>query len=502
LPSNANGCVERTDRCIGKPKTSISPDARSEFERDVDRVTYNLYFRRLAEVTQVSSAKGRVLRHNRMTHSLKVAQVGRRLVQYLLIDSEKNAEGIAAVGDIDRNVVTAAGLLHDLGHPPFGHIGETELNMIAEGHNLPDGFEGNAQTLRIVLSLASHMHTGDSGAPEFVHGLDLTRAVLAACVKYPWAKGANSVKPRKWGYYHPESDVFESFIRPLLPADNEPTLEAAIMDWADDITYAVHDLQDFYLDGVIPLHHLRHVERSGTFEAVFSREFNDFWTYVTQKLRPPERESLADARHVFEKYASGFPAVQYSGSRSEASRIGLLASQIITDASMATEVTKAGRLYVQPSMRFVIEALKEITWYYVIDNSDLVEVQLGQRWQIRQLFRQLHRWVEYAFAQHEKTADNAGRSLSEDEQWLRQRRLPPLLREFIMHLLKANHGETAYPSIGADSVGSVEERTERAHKKCYARAVIDYIASMTEPEFERAFQRLCPGGHFDGFAHL
>jgi dGTPase len=494
--------VHGWDRRLGKPKSSVSPDLRSEYERDVDRVTYSHYFRRLGEVTQVSSAHGRALRHNRMTHSLKVAQVGRRLAQYLLHDKDKNAQGIKAAGGLDHNVVTAAGYLHDFGHPPFGHIGETELNLIADEWKLPDGFEGNAQTLRIVLSLANHMHTNDSGQSEVAYGLDLTRAVLAACVKYPWARGGNPNKLDKWGYYAPEAEIYEEFIKPLLPNGKGITLEASIMDWADDITYAVHDLQDFYLDGVIPLHHLRHIERSpGNFEAVYSREFNDFWSYVAQKLGSTNDQSITDARHEFERYAYRFPAAHYGGSREEAARIGLLASQIITDASIATEVTKDGRLYVKPAMRFVVEALKEITWYYVIDNPDLVAVQLGQRSQIRQMFRMLFLWVEHAFALDEKDAiTKVVKPLTQNEQWLRQRRLPPLLRAFTRQLLAANYGAGAYHSEQTLGPGGVEQngRTKTLQrKKCYTRAIIDYIASMTEPEFARNFHHLCPSARSD-----
>jgi dGTPase len=463
----------RDDRPSGRRKKAIGNETRSEFERDVDRITYNYYFRRLSEITQVSSGHDKVLRHNRMTHSLKVAQVGRRLVQYLEGEG-KNKNGIKAAGGVDRNVVTAAGLLHDIGHPPFGHVAEYQLNKIAKRYHVEDGYEGNAQTLRIILSLTAHKrdHDGPDGGLE--SGMDLTWAVITACIKYPWSRSeAPSDKPNKWGYYSPEEEIFRRDIEGCLPGPGIPTLEAEIMDWADDITYAVHDLQDFYMDGVIPLHHLRHCEsgRDGQ-EPVLRSEFDGFWQYATEKLRKKVHRPLQDARTMFGKYACRFPEGAFKGSREEIARMGALASDIITEASKASEVTKAGRLYVDPEMRAFIYALNEITWYYVIDHPDLVTVQLGQRAAIDQVFGRLYKRVEKCFMQK----DEDGVPLTVEEQYIRKRRLPTQLREFTELLLEADHGKGAY--------------IER--KQCYARAVMDYIASMTETEFVRMRQQLCP----------
>ncbi|MFD0974798.1 dGTP triphosphohydrolase [Plantactinospora endophytica] len=458
----------------GRRKKEIDPDIRSEFERDVDRISYNYYFRRLAEITQVSSGHGRLLRHNRMTHSLKVAQVGRRLVQYLEHDP-KNRAGIERAGGIDRNVVYAAGLLHDAGHPPFGHIGEQQLNRLAVEKGLEDGYEGNAQTLRIVLSLTTH-HSSDPGRTERrdrrSFGLDLTRAVVAACVKYPYAR-QDRRQDGKWGYYDPEAKLFEEFVAPLLPASGTPTLEAEIMDWADDITYAVHDLQDFYVDGIIPLHYLRHRRTGDRYEAVHQEESKDFWQYAAHKLRRFRDDvSTSEMRRTFEEYACRFPEGPYRGTRAETAEIEALASQVITDASKEAMVTPDGRLYVTPTMRAVIAAMKQVTWYYVIDHPDLVASQLGQRSQVNLVFGKLYKRVEYCFRQRDNN-----RILSPDEQWTRRRRLPAPLREYTEQLLEANYGNGAYP--------------KRSH--CYARGVIDYIASMTEVEFKRVRQLHAPG---------
>jgi len=131
--------------------------------------------------------------HNRLTHSLQVAQVGRRIAEKLL--REANSDEIA----IDPDVVEAACLAHDIGHPPFGHIAEQEMDSIARQHGVDDGFEGNAQSFRIVTRLA--MGSTDNG-------LNLTRATLNAVLKYPWLHGKNAMKPDKWGAYDSDKDLF------------------------------------------------------------------------------------------------------------------------------------------------------------------------------------------------------------------------------------------------------------------------------------------------------
>ena len=157
-------------------------DHRSPAQRDKDRIIYTSALRRLAEVTQVASPTDAHVFHNRLTHSLQVAQVGRSLSEQF----RTTPSDCDAVGGIDPDTVEAACLGHDLGHPPFGHTAEEKLNELIG--NSSGGFEGNAQSFRIVTKLAfkSTKHTG----------LDLTAATLAAMLKYPWLKGENPKKPR------------------------------------------------------------------------------------------------------------------------------------------------------------------------------------------------------------------------------------------------------------------------------------------------------------------
>ena len=186
--------------------------------------------------------------HNRLTHSLKVAQVGRRIAEKLL--AENGTDAFDALGGLDASAVEAAGLAHDLGHPPFGHIAEDELHRLLKAAGCEEGFEGNAQTFRIVTRLAVI-------SPAF-EGMNLTRATLAAILKYPWT---SDDKRRKAGAYGSEATDFE-FARDGLGLPHEDqTIEAAIMDWSDDIAYAVHDVEDFYRAGLIPLSRLANLDR-------------------------------------------------------------------------------------------------------------------------------------------------------------------------------------------------------------------------------------------------
>jgi dGTPase len=216
-------------------KEDVSPDHRAPFERDRDRILYSSAFRRLEGITQVVGADHGTIFHNRLIHSIKVAQIGISLAQQL------TARYGQLKGLVDPRVVECACLAHDLGHPPFGHTGEKELNRLLEKARDYDGFEGNAQSFRIVTKLAVRFEDHD--------GLNLTRGSLAAILKYPWLRERkNPDRSKKWGAYRIDQEAFDFATKNLQGR----TVEAAIMDMADDLTYSVHDLEDFYRAGLIP----------------------------------------------------------------------------------------------------------------------------------------------------------------------------------------------------------------------------------------------------------
>ncbi len=207
---------------------------RSDFERDRARILHSSALRRLASKTQVVSPDTDDFVRNRLTHSLEVAQIGRELGGML---------------GCDPDVVDAACLSHDLGHPPFGHNGESALNRLTSHIG---GFEGNAQTLRLLIRLEPKV-TDDEGRPA---GLNLTRAVLDATCKYPWQAHEAPLRPDgtrspKFGVYADDLPVFE-WLRDGAPPRTK-CLEAQVMDLADDISYSVHDVEDAIASGLVQL---------------------------------------------------------------------------------------------------------------------------------------------------------------------------------------------------------------------------------------------------------
>lgn len=166
----------RSPRRVQEPR----PSSRTETQRDRDRILYSSAFGRLAGITQVASSSPGASFHNRLTHSFKVAQVARRLAERLR-EEEREVE---LVDNLDPDAAEAAALGHDTGHPPFGHIAE---EVLARAMADAGGYEGNAQSFRIVCRLAMR----DPSQP----GLNLTPTTLNGMLKYPWLPGEHPTDP-------------------------------------------------------------------------------------------------------------------------------------------------------------------------------------------------------------------------------------------------------------------------------------------------------------------
>ena len=355
-------------------------DRRTPSQRDRDRVLYSSAFRRLGGVTQVAAAGERTVFRNRLTHTLEVAQVARRLAENAISSQPELAD---ALGGIDPDVVEAAALAHDLGHPPFGHIAETKLDDLVREYGNADGFEGNPQSFRIVAKLSLRN-------PGFL-GLNLTRATLNAILKYPWFRSTGGgLRERKWGAYRSETNEFE-WARELGPAGVKSP-EAELMDFADDIAYSVHDLDDFFRVGLIPFD--RMLKDADARDEFMEKAF-DRWRRDGRSDDLKDRADLSEAfnglcntltpafRELAQPYADG------REQRAELrSLTAFLISRYATDSIRLRAHDEAGQRCVAISRELSLEIrmLKELTWVYVINAPGLATQQHGQRRLVEDLF--------------------------------------------------------------------------------------------------------------------
>ena len=328
----------------------------------------------MSRVTQVVSSEEGEPFHNRLTHTLEVAQIGRRLAEKLLTEQPQEAD---ALGGIDPDVVEAAALAHDLGHPPFGHTAEKELDSLILASDVADGFEGNPQSFRVVTKLA----TRHSDFP----GLNLTRATLDAILKYPWHRQvAPPQRHRKWGAYSSEGSEFD-WVRGQEPRDSQKSAEAELMDFADDIAYSVHDVEDFFRTGLIPLDKLvkdaAEVDRflDGAFSSL--RRNNQSIPYTKD-----------DCKEAFEQLLQPFPINEpYTGTNQQRARLRSLTAGLIGGYVNAIKLQVPGsaggpRVKIESQAAIELFVFKQLTWHYVINNVSLASQQYGQRRIIRELF--------------------------------------------------------------------------------------------------------------------
>jgi len=335
-------------------------------------------------VTQIVRAGELDIFHTRQQHTYKVAQIGRRLAE----DRLRRQSAAAALHGLHPEVVEAACLAHDLGHPPFGHAAESELDRIVCDPTIcggttedadDDGYEGNAQTFRILTKLAVR-YGKDSP------GLDLTRATLAATLKYPWLRDkGNPAKAKKWSAYTSERKQFE-WARKGCRGDFK-TAEAELMDWADDIAYSVHDLEDFHRVGVIPWNEILSDERK---ERVISGAVKIWGKDPNAPADTKVRMNKALDR--IKRKLSLFPSVTqevYDGSREQRRQLRNFCSQLIghyVRAAQLNESVVGSAVLITEDAADEVRLLKYFARHYVIGLPAFYAQQYGQNRIIRELF--------------------------------------------------------------------------------------------------------------------
>ncbi|MCT1429279.1 deoxyguanosinetriphosphate triphosphohydrolase [Brachybacterium muris] len=338
---------------------------RTPFQRDRARVLHSSALRRLGAKTQVLGAGSDDFVRTRLTHSLEVAQVGR---------------DIGAELGCDPDVVDAACLSHDLGHPPFGHNGEKVLDDIATGFG---GFEGNAQTLRLLTRLEPKIV-----GPDRPYGLNLSRACVDAAIKYPWARGEGpDPTSSKFGAYADDLDVY-TWAREGAP-QHRKCFEAQVMDLADDIAYSVHDVEDAVTGRTLDLGRLADpMERAAAL-------------YVVQDWYMPDVpvDALDDALQRLE--AEPYWMREFTGDMRSAAALKDLTSQLIGrfTRSVVASTREAhgpgpisrydGDAIVPEATLLEIAVLKGLAAAYVMSSASQQPVYEEQEQIIRDLYSQL-----------------------------------------------------------------------------------------------------------------
>ncbi len=378
-------------RWVDEPAKRVPAPERTPFERDRARVVHSAALRRLAAKTQVVGPATDDFVRNRLTHSLEVAQVAR---------------DVAHVLGCHPDLAETAALAHDLGHPPFGHNGERVLDALAADCG---GFEGNAQTLRILTRLEAK----STDAHGRSIGLNLTRATLDACTKYPWQRGAGP-DPTKFGVYADEEPVFgwlrEGVTGPRL------CVEAQVMDLADDVAYSVHDIEDGVVAGLVDL--------TGLADTGLR---HDVWTTVRSWYLPDCDDDELDAAYHRLSAIEAWPTAPYDGSRAASAALKNLTSDVIgifcgsvqhaTRAVHGTGplVRHDADLVVPQETAVEIGVLKGVAARFVMEAPGHFEVMERQRLLVHELFEALGSGgpglLDPAFrVDHESATDDAART--------------------------------------------------------------------------------------------
>lgn len=495
---NHPGAPTPRSRKIPEPAGEGLSPRDDEFRVDLERLRFSPYFSRLSAVTQVipQAGAGTVI-HNRLTHSLKVTAVARSIAIGLRDADDETARTIEYLGGCNPVVVQAAASAHDLGHPPFGHLGEQVLDRLAREHlGLSDGFEGNAQTFRILTTLDST----DTSA----RGLNATAAVRAAVLKYPWTRQEwrtdalvppaelprgvgidRALGALKYSAYLLNADEMAE-VRQAYPhiERHRQTVECSVMDVADDIAYAVHDLDDFFRAGI-----LEHTTVSGELNSWLSGRRRLAAMTIDElesSVRSPgcsleltwrgvvlkdawiadEAAFHAAVLRVQESLVEGLLSVPYDGGFASDQAVAAFTRYWIDRLKESITVeqdphVRSGHVRLTQDAWHDVVILKFVHSRFVLDRPDLTIYQRGQARVLESLVDGFTSWLE-----DPDDAPRAPRRLTDSVELTTEAYFD--LRSRSPHLLAGPSGE--------DASDDALVRFGRG------RAVLDYLASFTDAQ--------------------
>lgn len=334
---------------------------RTEFMRDRARLIHSAALRRLAAKTQVAVPWENDFQRTRLSHSLECAQIGR--------------EFGASLG-ADPDLIDTACLAHDLGHPPFGHNGELALAEIAKDIG---GFEGNAQTFRILTRIEAKTYVDDRSV-----GLNLTRASLDSCSKYPWDRKVNS---KKFGVYDDDKEIF-NWVRQGAP-NGKRTFEAQIMDWSDDVSYSVHDFEDAIVANQISVSEL-------------NRDLKEIYQNLIKNFLSEVTESEAEAALKRLQALSCWPT-EFGGQHRDLAKLKDSTSQLIGRFILEAEIATRAKhgagsltrfdadLEIPRDQLIEVSLLKAISSFYLIESPTAAPRYAKQREVIQVLVSEIRK---------------------------------------------------------------------------------------------------------------
>ena len=470
--------------------TDEALDGESPFRLDLERLRFSPYFARLSSVTQVIGQTGAgPLIHNRLTHSMKVTAVARAIA----VDLE---ERLAASGPLpaeyvcDPVVAQAAATAHDLGHPPFGHLGEQVLDRLAREYlGLADGFEGNAQTYRIIAALdVCH------GAPR---GLNLTAASRAAVAKYPWTPAVDvSVLPdrilppglrwidgqlavRKYSAYFLDAADLRAAREEshgVLPL--QQSFEGSVMDIADDIAYSIHDVDDFHRAGLLSHGAVALEFREWIEHATELRDLDEPALASSERpgtalerLRRKQRRDdpwmadddafIAAVHDVSEDLVDGLLARPFDGSIASERALSSFTSRWIRHFQSSVELARAdnprtGLVTLSRRAWHEVAILKFVHRQFVLSRSDVAMYQRGLSRVLTRAVKGLQTWLE-----------------DRHDAW----RVPVRLHELVA---TTTEGYAQLARERPDGVPPVDPGD--VQRLGMGRAIVDYVASLSDAQ--------------------